>query len=84
MKINRYLKSMIGAIIGCATAGGWLAVDLLLPDPVGDYFLYPLMAVVNMAIGWQVVRALGKPRDIGKEGVQVSSERTEAKFELES
>jgi hypothetical protein len=41
MKINRYLKSMIGAIIGCATAGGWLAVDLLLPDPVGDYLLYP-------------------------------------------
>jgi hypothetical protein len=84
MKINRYLKSMIGAIIGFATAGGWLVVDLLLPDPVGDYLLYPLMAVVNIAIGWQVARTLGKPRDIGKEGVQVSSERTEAKFELES
>ncbi|WHY69765.1 hypothetical protein [Neobacillus sp. SuZ13] len=84
MKINRYLKSMIGAMIGCAIAGGWLAVDLLLPDPVGDYLLYPLMAVVNMAIGWQVARALGKPKDIGKVGVQVSSERTEAKFELES
>jgi hypothetical protein len=84
MKINRYLKSMIGAIIGFATAGGWLVVDLLLPDPVGDYLLYPLMAVVNIAIGWQVARALGKPRDIGKKGVPVSSERTEAKFELES
>jgi hypothetical protein len=84
MKINRYLKSMIGAIIGFATAGGWLVVDLLLPDPVGDYLLYPLMAIVNIAIGWQVAKALGKPRDIGKEGVPVSSERTEAKFELES
>ncbi|MGG3469013.1 hypothetical protein ABES02_16215 [Neobacillus pocheonensis] len=84
MKKSRYLKSMIGMIIGCATAGGWLVVDLLLPEPVGDYLLYPLMAVVNMAIGWQVAKALGKPRDIDKEGVRVSSERTEAKFELES
>ncbi|WML39197.1 hypothetical protein RCG19_18715 [Neobacillus sp. OS1-2] len=84
MKINRYQKSIIGVIIGCAMAGGWLIVDLLLPEPLGDYLLYPLMAVVNMAIGWQVGRALGKRRDIGKAGIQVSSERTEAKFELKS
>jgi hypothetical protein len=82
--MNRYLKSLTGAIIGCATAGGWLAVDLLLPDPVGDYLLYPLMAVVNVAIGWQVGKLFGKPQDIGKDDVQITSERTEVKFELGS
>jgi len=82
--MNRYLKSVIGAITGCAIAGGWLVVDLLTPEPYGDYLLYPLMAVVNIAIGWQVGKLFGKPRDIGKNDVQISGERTEAKFELKS
>jgi hypothetical protein len=64
--MNRYLKSVIGLIIGGATAGGWLLVDLLLPDPIGDYLLYILMAVVNMAIGWQVGRLFGKSKNIEK------------------
>jgi hypothetical protein len=53
-------------MIGGATAGGWLLVDLLLPDPIGDYLLYILMAVVNMAIGWQVARLFGKSKNIEK------------------
>lgn len=62
MKANRLLKAGIFASAGCATAGGWLIVDLLLPDPVGDYLLYILMAVVNGAIGWQVARSSAKLR----------------------
>jgi len=84
MRMNRYLKSLIGAIIGCAAAGGWLAVDLLTPDPIGDYLLYPLMALTNIAIGWQVGKFLGKRRDNSNNDVQISGERAEAKFELES
>lgn len=80
--MNRYLKSVMGMMIGGATAGGWLLVDLLLPDPIGDYLLYILMAVVNMAIGWQVARFLGK-RGIWKKQCPHRRERTEAKFELE-
>lgn len=64
--MNRYLKSVMGMMIGGATAGGWLLVDLLLPDPIGDYLLFILMAVVNMVIGWQVGRLFGKPRNIEK------------------
>jgi hypothetical protein len=82
--MNRYLKSVIGAITGCAITGGWLVVDLLTPEPYGDYLLYPLMAVVNMAIGWQVGKLFGKPLDMSKNDVQISGERTEAKFELKS
>jgi hypothetical protein len=84
MRMNRYLKSVIGAIIGCAIAGGWLVVDLLTPEPIGDYLLYPLMALTNIAIGWQVGKLFGKRRDIGNNDVQTSGERTEAKFELKS
>lgn len=64
--MNRYLKSVMGLMIGGATAGGWLLIDLLLPDPIGDYLLYILMAVVNMAIGWQVGRLFGKSKNIEK------------------
>ena len=81
--MNRYLKSVIGTMIGGATAGGWLLVDLLLPDPVGDYLLFILMAVVNMMIGWQVGRLFGKPRNNEKNIAAHRRERTEAKFELE-
>lgn len=70
--MNRYLKSVMGMMIGCATAGGWLLVDLLLPDPIGDYLLFILMAVVNMAIGWQVGRLFGKPRKIEKNIARLS------------
>ncbi|MED4224755.1 hypothetical protein [Neobacillus cucumis] len=65
-QMNRYLKSVMGLMIGGATAGGWLLIDLLLPDPIGDYLLYILMAVVNMAIGWQVGRLFGKSKNIEK------------------
>jgi hypothetical protein len=82
MRIN--LKSVIGAIIGCATAGGWLVVDLLLPEPIGDYLLFILMGVVNMAIGWQVGRLLTKLRRAEKGDVPISGEGTEDKFKLES
>jgi hypothetical protein len=71
MRNNRYLKSLIGAIIGCAIAGGWLLVDLLTPEPIGDYLLYPLMAVTNIAIGWQIGRLFGKRRNIGNNEVQI-------------
>jgi hypothetical protein len=64
--MNRYLKSVIGLMIGGASAGGWLLVDLLTPDPIGDYFLFILMAVVNMVIGWQVGRLFGKSKNIEK------------------
>jgi hypothetical protein len=84
MRRNCYLKLVIGAIIACATAGGWLVVDLLLPDPVGDYILYPLMAVTNIVIGWQVGKIFRKQRDDGKSDVRISGERNEAKFELKS
>jgi hypothetical protein len=69
--MNHYLKSVMGLIIGGATAGGWLFVDLLLPDPIGDYWLFILMAVVNMAIGWQVGRVLGKPRNTEKNNARI-------------
>ena len=82
MRMNRYLKSLIGAIIGCAVAGGWFAFDLLTPEPIGDYLLYPLMALTNIVIGWQVGKSFGKRR--GNTDVQISGERAEAKFELES
>jgi hypothetical protein len=69
--MNRYLKSVMGVLIGGAAAGGWLLVDLLLPDPIGDYWLFILMAVVNMAIGWQVGRLFGKPRNIVKNNARI-------------
>jgi hypothetical protein len=69
--MNRYLKSVMGVLIGGAAAGGWLLVDLLLPDPIGDYWLFILMAVVNMAIGWQVGRLFGKPRNIEKNNARI-------------
>jgi hypothetical protein len=69
--MNRYLKSVMGVLIGGAATGGWLLVDLLLPDPIGDYWLFILMAVVNMAIGWQVGRLFGKPRNIVKNNARI-------------
>lgn len=73
--MNRYLKSVLGAIIGAATAGVWFAVDLLTPEPIGDYLLFPLMALANMVIGWQIGRVLGKLRETGKEDVTESAEK---------
>jgi hypothetical protein len=58
--VNRYRKSIIGALVGGSTAGGWLIMDLILPDPFGDYLLFGMMGVVNGAVGWQVVRMLDK------------------------
>lgn len=78
------MKSIIGACIGCATAGGWLLVDLLLPDPIGDYLLYILMAVFNGVVGWQVSRLFRKPRKMAVTNKQIGNERTEGSFEFES
>ncbi|WP_047983256.1 hypothetical protein [Ornithinibacillus californiensis] len=58
--MNRYRKPMIGGLVGASTAGGWLIMDLLLPEPIGDYLLFGLMGAVNAAVGWQVVRMLDK------------------------
>lgn len=57
-----YLKAVIGAIIGAVTTGVWLGVDLLTPEPIGDYLLFSLMALSNIVVGWQVGRLLGKSR----------------------
>lgn len=59
-RVNRYRKSTIGALVGASTAGGWLIVDLLLPDPAGDYLLFVLMGAVNAGVGWQVSRMAEK------------------------
>lgn len=53
-------KAIIGSIIGAATAGIWLTIDLILPEPYGDYLLFILMGMVNMVIGWQIGRLLTK------------------------
>jgi len=62
----------------------WLAVDLLTPEPWGDYLLYILMAVVNMVIGWQVARLFGKSREAAATDSVTSPERTDTKSEFES
>jgi membrane protein implicated in regulation of membrane protease activity len=53
-----YLKAIIGSIIGAVVAGGWLTMDLFLPEPYGDFLLFALMALVHIVIGWQVGRLL--------------------------
>jgi hypothetical protein len=53
-----YLKAIIGSIIGAVVAGGWLTMDLFLPEPYGDFLLFGLMALVHIIIGWQVGRLL--------------------------
>ncbi|WP_096271356.1 hypothetical protein [Paucisalibacillus globulus] len=58
--MNRYRKSTIGALVGGSTAGGWLIMDLILPEPIGDYLLFGIMGAVNAAVGWQVVRIIEK------------------------
>ncbi|MCC3358928.1 hypothetical protein [Bacillus sp. REN16] len=61
--MNRIQKSMLGAFIGASSAGMWLVVDLLLPEPIGDYLLFAIMGVVHMVIGWQIARLLGKKKE---------------------
>lgn len=73
--MNGYLKALIGAVIGAITTGVWLGVDLLTPEPIGDYLLYGLMAITNIAIGWQVGRLLGKSREASKNEVLESSKK---------
>jgi len=67
---------MLGAFIGASSAGMWLVVDLLLPEPIGDYLLFLIMGVVNMVIGWQVARLVGKQKESptldGKESLNTS------------
>lgn len=58
--MSRFRKPVFGAFVGATTAGGWLIMDLMLPDPEGDYFLFSLMAIVNAAVGWNVVKMLNK------------------------
>ncbi|GAA0489178.1 hypothetical protein GCM10008986_13720 [Salinibacillus aidingensis] len=52
--MKRLYKGLIGALIGASTAGMWLGLDLVLPEPYGDYLLFGLMAAVNGIIGWQI------------------------------
>ncbi|THE12094.1 hypothetical protein E1I69_12125 [Bacillus timonensis] len=61
--MSRIQKSVLGAFIGASSAGMWLIVDLLLPEPIGDYLLFLIMGVVNMVIGWQVARLVGKHKE---------------------
>ncbi|MEK5440285.1 MULTISPECIES: hypothetical protein [unclassified Fredinandcohnia] len=61
--MSRIQKSMLGAFIGASSAGMWLVVDLLLPEPIGDYLLFFIMGVVHMVIGWQVARLVGKQKE---------------------
>ncbi|WP_010285136.1 hypothetical protein [Bacillus timonensis] len=61
--MSRIQKSMLGAFIGASSAGMWLVVDLLLPEPIGDYLLFLIMGVVHMVIGWQVARLVGKHKE---------------------
>lgn len=56
-------KPIIGALVGGSTAGGWLIMDLILPEPVGDYLLFGLMGLVNAAVGWQFVKMLDKKQE---------------------
>lgn len=65
--MNNFFKGILGAIIGASTAGFWLYMDLILPEPFGDYLLFTLMGVVHAIIGWQVARLIGKSRDKVKE-----------------
>lgn len=83
MNPNRYLKSVIGACIGGGMAGGWFLVDMLTPEPWGDYLLFLLMAVVNMVIGWQIARLFGKSRETITDSAAVR-ERNDTKSEFES
>ncbi|PKR83152.1 hypothetical protein [Heyndrickxia camelliae] len=80
--MNRYFKSVIGAVIGAATTGVWLGVDLLTPEPIGDYLLFSLMGLSNVVIGWQVGRLIGKSKEDKQN--EVRGERNDSKFELES
>lgn len=80
--MNRYLKSVLGAVIGAAATGVWLGVDLLTPEPIGDYLLFSLMGISNVVVGWQVGRLVGKSREDKQN--EVSGERNEPKLELES
>lgn len=80
--MNRYFKSVIGAVIGAATTGVWLGVDLLTPEPIGDYLLFSLMGLSNVVIGWQVGRLVGKSKEDKQN--EVRGERNDSKFELES
>ncbi|GIN87867.1 hypothetical protein J6TS2_42530 [Heyndrickxia sporothermodurans] len=80
--MNRYLKSGLGAVIGVATTGLWLGVDLLTPEPIGDYLLFSLMGISNGVIGWQVGRLVEKSRKASQN--EVNGERNEPIFELKS
>ncbi|SET47746.1 hypothetical protein SAMN05216389_11254 [Oceanobacillus limi] len=60
-------KGLIGAVIGGATAGFWLMMDLVLPEPIGDYLLFGMMGIVNAIIGWQVARVVGKREEAVKQ-----------------
>ncbi len=50
----RYLKAMAGACTGLVLTGGWLAADLMLPEPWGDYFLFGSIGLATAAAGWKI------------------------------
>jgi hypothetical protein len=80
--MNPYLKSVLGAIIGAATTGIWLGVDLLTPEPIGDYLLFSLLGITNVVIGWQVGRLTVKSGEVSQN--KVNGEGNGPIFELES
>lgn len=52
--VKGYSAAWKGSFYGLMYTGGWFLVDLLTPEPFGDYVMYPLMAVVNVIIGWRL------------------------------
>jgi hypothetical protein len=52
--MKRYALAIKGAVMGGVLTGGYLAADLMLPEPWGDYLLFLSLAVVNVGIGWRV------------------------------
>lgn len=55
IRSKAYVKALKAALYGLMYTAGWLTVDLLTPEPWGDYLLFGLMAVVNVAFGWKYV-----------------------------
>ena len=83
--MNRYLKSVIGAIIGCAIAGGWLVVDLLTPGTCTETIYYiPLWLWSIWQLGGKLESYLENLGILAKAMFKSPGERTEAKFELKS
>lgn len=60
MQTKGYLKALKAAFFGLLYTAGWLLVDLFTGEPWGDFVLFGLMAVVNVAFGWKFVMLSAK------------------------